>query len=376
MAAVERIRDAVIRPFDLEADFAGVSALCDWAWFPPRSLEGWRWLARAPQASAGPLGWVCEAERGVVAVLGAFNQKYQLGQDSFLASCGHTLVVRPEARGMSKPLIKSILQVPAVPVVQTFNANHRSARIYKQYGFEAWPHETASMKYVWRLRPTVMALEKLRRWRAEKTEYRGVRDGPEHFVDQKLWREPAVALETGVQSVDLNAPLGEAFDRLWTGLAGEGRMLAVRDRAALRWRLDDPDNTRAPLLLTWEADGELAGYLMAVFSKGSEIEPVALEIIDLIALKPFETHAIPALLASALRIGRATGVARVRLSVVAPALLPLIEQVAGGRPVVHHNHCHVYFGPDDSPERRAAWYVTPFDGDLSFTVRPPPRRQA
>lgn len=376
MAAVGRIREAVVRPFDLEADFAGVTALCDWAWFPPRSLEGWRWLARAPEAAAGPLGWVCEAENGVVAVLGAFNQRYHLGGDSFLASCGHTLVVRPEARGLSKPLIKSILQVPAVPGVQTFNANHRSAKIYKQYGFEAWPGQTSNMKYVWRLRPAVVALEKLRRWRAEKTDYRGVRDGPEHFTEARLWRTAPPRLDPGTVLVDLSAPLDARFDRLWTALAGEGRMLAVRDRAALQWRLDDPDNTRAPVLLTWEAEGELAGYLLAVFSKGSEIEPVTLEIIDLIALTSFQARAIPALLTAAIRIGRATGVARMRLSVVDPVLLPLVEQVGGGAPVVHHHHCHVYFGPHDSPERRAAWYVTPFDGDLSFTVRPPPRRQA
>jgi hypothetical protein len=137
--------------------------------------------------------------------------------------------------------------------------------------------------------------------------------------------------------------------------------------------MDDPDLTRPPVLLGFEADGELAGYLLAYFSKQTQLDQPTQEIIDLIATGDLEVRAILALILSLTGSAREMGVARVRTSVVNAALEPMVAVTQGARRLDAHHHIHVRYGDPSAEAPPGSWYLTPFDGDYSFCLRPPPR---
>jgi Fe-S oxidoreductase len=62
----------------------------------------------------------------------------------------------------------------------------------------------------------------------------------------------------------------------------------------------------------------------------------------------------------------------VRLPFVSPRLDALPGGFASARRVYGHDPCHLRWNEDVSPEMRDAWFATPFDGDYSFCLRPPP----
>jgi hypothetical protein len=361
-----------LREFTL-ADGPAVGALTEWAWWPTRSQAGWAWLMEGPGGASakGSPGWVCERDGEVVASVSNFVQDFEFEGERFSSATGHSLLVRPEAKGASRGLLKRFSTQPSDFALYTFNANALSAGHYRHYGMNAWPEELSQVKYAWRIAPLAVLTERVL-WRLSQTQgFEGVRDAGERFNSPRIWTAPVRRLEPNVASLaptDIDA----RFDRLWSRLTAEGRLLAVRDQAALAWRCADPDQTRAPILLTYEADGEPVGYLLAFFAKQTEIDQPALEIIDLIALREHEDRAIPALVRSLNRSARDLGVARVRLSMVNPRIEPLVAATPGARRLVAHTHAHVRFVSEEARARGDHWHATPFDGDYSFVIRPPP----
>jgi hypothetical protein len=60
------------------------------------------------------------------------------------------------------------------------------------------------------------------------------------------------------------------------------------------------------------------------------------------------------------------------LQTVSPVLDGILAGMPGAQRQVTHGHCHVRFAPDVDPAMTAAWQPTPYDGDYSFCLRPPP----
>lgn len=361
---------ARVRPFDL-GDCDAVKGLCEWAWWYRRSPAGWRWLTDgAPGAGfteAMPAGWVAETGAGEVrGFLGNFLQRFDYRGDTLIGASLHTLLVHPEVKGASRDFLRRFAAQDAAFVRYTFNANDRSAPIYRHFDMKPWPETLSRVKYIWRTDWPGVVSERALRWVHGFTRPTG-----ERFGDPRVWTGDIGRCEPGVTPVPL-AQIDERFDRLWDRLRQDGRVLAWRDAATLRWRCADPDLTRAPLLLAYETDGRLDGYLLAFFSKGSEVERPALEIIDLIATEASEATAIPALIRTLLGSARGLGAARVRLPFVSPRLDALLGAFQGARRVYDYDHCHLRWGEAATPELRDAWYATPFDGDYSFCLRPPP----
>lgn len=367
-----------VRPFELR-DGEAINALSDWAWWHPRSLESWRWLAEgAPgvaEADVGPVGWVAEGENGVQASVGNFIQRFALGDRVIYAATGHSLLVHPKMRGASRDLLRRFAGQQEPFARYTFNANDKSAPLYKHFAMHAWPQALSAVKYVWRTDWTGVASERALRWFNGLSGHAASRTHGEHFLSQRPWTGHIGWRAPGVFPIKLEA-IDERFDDLWARLREDGRMLAFRDAATLRWRCADPDLTCAPVMLGYEADGELAGYLLAFFSKGSEVERPALEIIDLIATRAHEAAAIPALVRTLLQSASALGAARVRLPAVGPEMDRLLAPFASARQVYDHDHCHVRWADGVDEEMKNAWFITPYDGDYSFCLRPPPRPAA
>lgn len=362
-----------VRPFAL-SDVDAVKALCEWAWWPERSLEGWRWLTTGTPGAAftetSPPGWVCETDDGqVLGFLGNFLQRFDVGGQSLIGASLHTLLVDPRIKGASRDLLRRFVAQDLPVVRYTFNANDRSAPIYKHFAMVPWPSMQSRVKYVWRTDWKGVASERALRW---FNGLAGARGYGERFLDSRVWTGGFGACEPGVSPL-ATADIDARFDDLWERLRGDGRLLANRNAESLRWRCADPDLTRMPLLLTYEADGVLAGYLLAFFSKGSEVERPALEIIDLIAPAAHEDVAIPALVRTLLTSARGLGAARVRLPMVSARMEALLAPFRAARRVYGHDHCHVRWADDVDEATREVWMATPYDGDYSFCLRPPPR---
>lgn len=371
---------STIREFIPAQDLDGVDALCRWAWWPTRDLAGWTWLTQAPGMAERPLGWVCAADDGeIVGFMGNFVQERHQGPDGDIAAvvCGHTFVVNPKAMGKARMLMRHILDQGEVAATYTFNANHRSAGFFKHFGFETWPGTGADTKLVWPVAPLTLGAERLlRRW-SQARKFVGVQGGREWFSPRSAPAALSLLLTTtrkvpSVRALDPRTDIDTRFDDLWRDLLATGASLARRDAAALRWRVADPMSTWPPVLLAYEADGVLAGYLLAVLAKGTEIEAPALEIIDLIARPEVEAVALPALVTALVGVARPLGAARVRLGLAHPRVEALLAPTRPVRRQTPYSHCHVRFGRPENAVDRAGWYATPFDGDQSFTARPPP----
>lgn len=358
------------------SDGPAIGALCDWAWWPARSEAGLAWLMSRPgqEAARRPAGWVIERDGQIVASAGNHIQSFSLEGETLLGATGHSLLVRPEAKGLSRNLIKRFVAQTGLFALYTLNANALSAPLYRLFGMMPWEGETGHRKYVWRVDPVGLMTERLLWKLGEMAGFDRLKAGGERFADDSHWSVQPHRLVPGVQLVP-DSQLDDRFDRLWARLQSEGRLLAVRDRAALAWRLADPDLIRKPVLLGFDADGELAGYLLAFFSKQTQVDQPALEIIDLIAVRDLQTRAIPALINSLVGSARDMGVARVRMSVVNPVIEPLVASTPGAHRLDAHHHIHVRYDSLLAETAPQSWYVTPYDGDYSFCLRPPPRPQ-
>jgi hypothetical protein len=364
-----------LRPFEL-SDVPAVNTLCDWAWWPQRSAAGWAWLAAGPpdargSTDPGPAGWVCERDGEVVAFLGNFVQRFQYGDEVLRGASGHTFLARPDAKGAGRMLLRALAEQPGRFAIYLFNANAVSAGHYRHYAIDPWPETTHRVKYRWWVDLPGALSERLLWKVSELRGFDGVRARGERYITDRLRHGAVTRLQSGVRVI-AESEVDERFDELWTRLAGDGRLLAARDAASLRWRLADPDLTRRPILLGYEEGGRLTGYLLAYFAKQTEIERPSLDIVDLVATKDSELSAIPALVSTLVGNARDLGVVRVRLQTVSPGLDEILHRLPGAQRIVTHGHCHARFA-DGLPAGTAdAWCATPYDGDYSFCLRPPP----
>jgi hypothetical protein len=355
-----------LRPFT-PGDAPVVDALhraVDW---PVRSARGWRWLADNPARPADfPLGWLAEDETGRAAFLGQFAQQFWMGRDPVLGVTGYSIIVPPELRGAATRLVRQVMGTGGAGLFYLLNANALSAPLYRRHGLSPWPEATHALKLAWMIDPVVAGAAGVVRRVAPD---RSGRAGPERLMNARLGRASDLRLPPQVTPL---TDLDGDWDDFWSRLKAEGRVFADRSAASLRWRLAEPDQTLAPILLVYRRDGVITGWLMAQMAKMSRWEPPVMDIIDLVAVRD-EPDAIAALAGALIDNARNLGAAKVRLQVVSPdtvaALGPLARRARreGG-----WGHAYARFAPEHAARLKAGWAPTPFDGDYSFCLRPVP----
>jgi hypothetical protein len=286
-----------LRPFEPD-DHVAVNALHHDVWWPERSTAGWTWLAANPARLdiAAPPGWIVPGRDGkAAAFMGNLVQRVWKDDRLHHVATGFSIIVPPAVRGQSRALIRAVLDQPNIAAGYTLNANSRSAPLYARHGMNAWPARTNALKLSWIVDPIDCLRGRLLR--------EAVKRAP-HLTDP--YRERFLRSDRGLGRVrpprypslvsaltDLSD--GSPYGDFWRALKAEGRAVADRSPEILRWRIADPDQTEPPVLLAWTRDGAVTGYAMAVLSKATPIDPVFLEILDLVALQD-EPHAIPALM--------------------------------------------------------------------------------
>ncbi|WP_428151709.1 N-acetyltransferase [Brevundimonas sp.] len=359
-----------VRPVDA-GDTGAINALHRSVGWPGRSEAGWRWLADNPARleTGAPAGWLLETEDGeACGFTGNFVQRFHHGDQIVHGVTGFSIIVTDRARGSSRKLLTAFHSQPDMFALYTFNANPVSAPLYKRYGMVAWPPETHDVKLSWRVDTLACAGGRL--WREiDRRAPRLTEARAERLLNPRLHEPDTLNLPAGVSVL---TDLGDQsrFANFWDALKREGRVIADRSPAMLRWRLADPDLTLRPLLLAFHRGETIGGYAMAMMSKGNPIEPPMLEIIDLVALEG-EADAIPTLMQALLGNAHGLGAAKLRIQTVSPDLLRRLGPLAASaRREGGWGHCHVKFGPR-SPGA-AIWSPTPFDGDYGICLRPVP----
>lgn len=352
-------------------DYPAVQALHRLVGWPERSAAGWRWLHDNParlEANA-PAGWVTDGPDGRPAAhVGNLVQRYWLGDRVLYGATGFSVIVAPEARGASHALLDTFSHQPGVFAAWVFNANRRSQPLYRRHGMAAWPEQTHDLKLSWILSPLPLLAGRILR-AAYRVAPRRMSALDEPLMNTRLGQPLRLRLPVGVSVL---TDLGDAspYARFWQTLKGEGRLLADRGPAVLRWRLADPDLTIPPLLLAFHRGDTLTGYAMALMAKTNSLEPPVLEIIDLEALAD-DDQAIPTLMKGLKQAARAMGAAKLRIQTVTPhSLSRLGRHAAFTRREGGWGHCHVRFA-DGAPDP-ALWSPTPYDGDYAACLRPLP----
>lgn len=358
-----------VRPFR-PSDEAEVRRLhLDVGW-RPRSAEGWRWLRSNParRHDAEPCGWVVtDDEDRAVAFLGNLLLRYRLNERDLVGATGFNLIVPPTQRGRSRDLLDAFVKQQNVFAAWIFNANPLSAPLYSRFDMLPWP-ETHAVKLSWVVDPLVCMEGRLLRTVAKAAPKLTPRLG-ERLMNSRLAATPRLKLPPGVAVLSDLADRSR-YDDFWTALKDEGRLVADRSPAMLRWRLSDPDLTRAPLLLSFNRGRRITGVAMAVLGKGAAIDPPFLEILDLVALDD-EKEAIPVLVRTLIVNARSLGAAKVRLPLVAPRLIDQLGRLAASaRQEGGWGHCHVKFAVD-APDPDL-WSPTAYAADYAVCLREPP----
>lgn len=354
-----------------QSDFPGVQALHRQVGWPERSLAGWRWLFDNParKAQGAPAGWVVEGpDGGLLAHVGNMIQRFSHGERTLYGATGFSIIVSQEAKGSSRALIRAFLQQPGVFAAYTLNANALSQPIYALFGMEPWPPRTHALKLSWPVSVLPLAMGRMLKFALAIAPGPVARIG-EQLMNDRLGRTPHLAMHAGValvRSLRDQSP----YAAFWSELTAEGRVLADRSPATLRWRMADPDQTTPPLILSFNRQHRMTGYAMAVLAKNNILEPPVLEILDLQALAG-EDEAIPALMETLTKAAKPLGAAKVRLQTVSPELLARLGRFAdSARQEGGWGHCHVRFAAE-APDA-SLWSPTPFDGDYGACLRPIP----
>lgn len=269
----------------------------------------------------------------------------------------------------SRALIHAILSVPDMLACYTLNANVVSHKLYGRHGFRSFPGETHNVKLSWVIDPvTCIAGRGLRRLVRGHDDW--ARRVGERFLPQSLWQSHDIDLPENVRILS-DFRDGSAYGRFWDALKAEGRLIADRSPAVQRWRLSDPDATTLPVALSFGREEAFGGYAVAMFNKPSPIEPVKLEIIDIMALE-HAPEAVPALMTALKRIAVTFSAAKLRLPVVNDRLMQQLGPwVCTARREGGWSHAQVFVhngAPDIS-----SWQPTAFDGDYGLCLRPPPK---
>ena len=310
-----------------DSDYPKVQALHHSVGWPERSLAGWRWLHANPARLeiGAPAGWIVNGPDGEPAAhIGNLIQRFRLGERRLHGATGFSIIVSPRVRGASRRMLSAFTTQSNVFARYTFTANSKSQPLYARHDMRPWPERTHALKLSWIVDPLPLALGRV--WRRLYDFAPGSVGSSERLMNDRLGRVVRPALPPGV-SLLVDFSDTSPYAAFWRALTVEGRLLADRSPEVQRWRLQDPDLTQPPLILSYQRDGAVVAYAMAMMAKSNILEPPVLEIIDLEALEA-HADAIPVLM-SALKIcAPAMGASKLRLQTVTPHMLERLGHFA------------------------------------------------
>ncbi len=358
-----------IRPFELK-DADGVNALHDDIGWAAPSHEQWVWLSNNPARGKAPVGWVIDNDGRIDGFIGSFRQTLYRSHARFSTATSHSVIVSPRAKGGLRDLIQPFLDQKDTFAVTVLNANQIGSPIYRKLGIPPLPSPLHDVKLAWILAPTITLISKWMRLAASR--YPALYDVfGERFTPRSatLFDGRMVGWPKGVHMLhDLSD--SSSLGSFWNELKADGKLVADRSPAALRWRLSIPGLSAPPLLLGYHDEKGLCAYAMVQMSKTGPLDVTALEIIDMVALERAPANALPTLLKAVKTAAYKRGAAKVRLPLVSQQLHKALASKTGMNHV-EGGWGHAFARFHAPQENFADWQPTPFEGSYGFTLRQP-----
>ncbi|MFI4941988.1 MAG: hypothetical protein ACHP85_01925 [Burkholderiales bacterium] len=350
------------------ADYAGVSAVLRRTRMTQRPYAEWESIwAGAPFAAKFadvPIGWVLEnAAKEVVGTLSNVHSEYWYGGRPLRAAIAASWAVDGDYRSHALALKSKFFSQRNVDVLLNGSASQRTAQLLPAFKATPVPHASYDEVLFWITGYHGFARSALRKtgrpWMLAVSPLLGAAWWTLDSVTRAPWavREPEV---TERRSFD------EAFDRFWAKLSMHpNRLLALRSREALEWRLKHALAQDRARILVLERNSEIDGYLLLLRSD-SEAHGLRRYLVADLQVIDETGRSTHALLVAGLRLARREGLHMLEMTGFnaqkrqwALRLSPYVRKLGWSR----------FYVKVCRPELREplaaieAWDASPFDSD-------------
>lgn len=365
------------------ADFHEVAKLKQRNGLAADSIENWdRLWRRNPALLAGntpsPMGWVLEANGGVVGYMGSIPLRCRYGDRTLNAVTSHGFAVDISYRAVAVSLAAAFYRQKSVDLFLSTSAIEASGKIALAFRCSTLPQPDYDTVLFWVLRPYAFAKGLMKKLdvRALLAPLGGVLGALAISGDKALRkRRPAQNdMTRPVSEVGLDV-IGHDFAQFWISKlrenSGTRRIFADRTPEALRWHFEIPGDRGSVRVLCCHKDGRLDGYAVV----RNDIDPESglrkSMIADMIALDDDES-VIQSLWVAAYRSAERAGCDILEVQGFPPHIRAMSSKWL---PYQRKYPAHPYYFKATDLQLHAelshaeGWYACPFDGDATL-IRP------
>ncbi len=365
------------------ADFHEVAKLKERNGMAADSVENWdRLWRRNPAFLAGhkprSMGWVLEANGGVVGYMGTIPLQCRFGYRTLNVVASHGFAVDIPYRAVAVSLAAAFYRQKPVDLFLSTSAIEASGKIALAFRCSTLPQADYDTVLFWVLRPYSFA-----RGLMKKLDVR-----PLLAPASRVFAALAVSGDKALRHrkprhTDATQAVTEAgldvisndFQELWTEKLEEKsetpRLFADRTPAALRWHFEIPGDRGSVRVLCCHKDGKLGGYAVVRNDVDPESGLRKSMIADMIAREDDE-GVIQSLWIAAYQSAERAGSDILEIQGFPPHIRAMSSKWL---PYQRKYPAHPYYFKATDPKLHAelshgeAWYACPFDGDATL-IRP------
>lgn len=313
-------------------------------------------------------GWVLEDNGKMVGFFGNLPLAGVLNGKPVRIACASAWGIHPDYRDQTEAMCRAYFEQPNVDLLIVTSAIKPTARRFEQFGGAPIPQPDITDIPYWIVDSWGFLRAAFRKKGQGKTMawFSGLLASvPLDFTMRIKGRRPYGALNH-ITPVSLDG-VDEAFDDLWARKQRElkGKVVAVRDAAALRWCFGLGSNHMETKLIRFDKDGTLRGYMAVVTEKVADIGLKRLKIADVL-IENDDPDVAKALFAAVYEYGIAKRCHVVEIIGLPPSLRALVNKHKPySRPMPTQPFYYKVVNPAlaDAAADPDGWYITAFDGD-------------
>lgn len=315
-----------------------------------------------------PRGWVLEDDGKMVGFFGNLPLAGVFNGKPVRIACASAWGIHPDYRDHTEAMCRAYFEQPNVDLLIVTSAIKPTARRFEQFGGAPIPQPDLAEIPFWIVDSWGFLRAAFRKKGQGKTMawISGLLASvPLDFTMRLKGRRPYGALNhitpVGLDGVD------DAFDDLWARKQKElkGRIVSVRDAAALKWCFGLGSNHSETKLIRFDKDGTLHGYVAVVTEKVPDIGLKRLKIADVL-IENDDPDVARALFAAAYEYGIAKRCHVVEVIGLPPSLRALVNKhkpYSRPMPTQPFYYKVVNLALADTAADPDGWYVSAFDGD-------------
>ncbi|MHB8089422.1 MAG: hypothetical protein ACYDH2_14365 [Anaerolineaceae bacterium] len=367
-------KEPILREANLD-DEGAVQALSHRNGLPGEQSElawQWLWLDNPFCPKDWPLGWVLEANKGVVGFIGNIPRSYFYKGKEIIVGAAHSFSVDAEFRSHTFQLLAAFFSRNPANVFLFSSANELAAPLFRVAGAKMLPQQDYNNSLFWVISWADFVSSALRKRGHGKaiSTVAGSLSGPILAVERILkqrWKSHRHPIAQFMHPSEASSE----FDGFWESLVAErpGRFLARRDCDSLKWQFGHPAAApRQPIILCSRINGRLAGYTILTRWDSPALGLRRLMVTDLIALNN-DGNVARNLIAAAYKYARDERVHVLQMM----GFPPLIRRTVEIFKPIKQSYSVLpfwYFAKDTDVaadlSRPETWYASMMDGDSTL----------